>query len=145
MPDIRIRISTGTKTAGTGAEPQENKGVASDGLMKNAVVSVFAHQMLASGKQALSTSISIMGTETGNYALQEQIERVSGLITSAVGTGVAFATNPVLGVAKLTGDILSIGMKAYSELSKLKLEEKNAEIMRRRSGNSLTNKSRTGD
>lgn len=146
MPNIKIRISTGVKTAGDGVERQEEKGAMSKSDQRNmAVTSIFAHQMLATSKQALNTSISMIGVETGNYVEQQQIEAVMGLVSSAVGTGVAFATNPYLGIAKVAADVVSYGLKIATDIRKFQVNEKNADILRRRSGNSLTDGSRTGD
>lgn len=144
MPQVKIRIETGVQTAGDGLEQQEQKQKQTESK-QYAMVSFFAHQVASTAKQALNTQVSTIGIDTGDYLEQKKIENIVSAVEWGVSTAGAFATNVYVGLAKLAVDGFNLVSQAVVGQKKYRRQRENEEMMLRRSGNTLTNGSRTGD
>lgn len=147
MPSVNIRVEK-VDDAELNAKKQGDETVAKDKgeSTKLAVASIFAHQALNVGKQIVNYQISHIGDMTGDYVKQEQAQEIVDAVGTLAGIGIALATgNYAMAAVATVGAIVKKGFEIKSENMQIRHAENNAEYLRKRSGNSLENNSRTGD
>ena len=100
---------------------------------------------MQTGKQIVSASINNIGISTGDYVLQDRVQHAASLISDLSTIGVAFATNWVAGIAATVGVATKNVINAVTKNKRDAHEERKTDLLRARSGNTLTNGSRTGE
>lgn len=144
MADVRIRVEAVSRDElTTQQQGQEVKsGISAEKL---AVASIFAHQALSVGKQIVSTAISNIGNFTGDYVKQDRVQHAAEVVGTIASVGAAFAVNPIAGavatIGLVTKEVLNVVTTNQQELHR----ERATALLRQRSGNTLTNGSRTGE
>ena len=147
MPDIKIRIQKGEETVGDGVELQEsqNKGLNASDKANIVSLSFVAQQSVSLLKMGMSKAISTIGMNTGDYILQKNVENVMNIGEWAISTGVAFASNVYVGIAKLAMDALNSVSNVAIDIISNDKNNKLIEIIQTRTVNSAKNGSRTGN
>ena len=145
MPNLVVRLETGTQTAGDGQELQEQAGVQKKDNKKMALTSALTNFAISQGKAILSASISQIGITTGDYIKQEQIQRIVGYAQDAIGVGAAFLVNPIVGGMAVASLGVKYAIQISNDIKQVELENTKISYMRDRSGNATLNGSRTGD
>lgn len=141
MPQVKIRIEKGQETAGAGQENQENQD--NGRTEKIAVVSVFANQMINVAKQTINYGISNIGVRTGNYVIQEQVNRAVDIIGNAATIGMGFVSGGIVGgIIAVAGVTTKAVFGMFSENESIRHENIQSEYLSKRSGNATTNGSR---
>ena len=142
MPEVRIRIEKGSETAGDGQEKQENKTSDKSQPVASATQMLFYHQAIATGKQILSYATSNVANFTGNYLMQDQVNRTMDIIgdmtTLALGATRGWAGLAIATVGLTTKKALQF-VTLMQEQVHLRNEQ---EYILKRSGNSTTDGSR---
>lgn len=145
MPNVRVRVeSVSNDELDSQKVGQEvvGKDVTKERL---AVASIFAHQALTMGKQIVSFAISNVGNFTGDSVKQDRIEQAVNILgdIGTIGMG-AMAGGWVGAIIGTLGVATKYTLDAISTNQQEKHTERKTELIRERSGNSLTNGSRTG-
>lgn len=86
------------------------------------------------GRQVADQYIASIGSRTGNYVQQEQIQTAIGIGTKAVGIATSFAANVWLGVAHLAAEGISTGFQLANYQRELRWQNREAAELRRRAG-----------
>lgn len=86
------------------------------------------------GRQVADNMIASIGSRTGNYVQQEQIQTAIGIGTKAVGIATSFAINPWLGAVHLAGEAISAGFNYANTMRELRWQEREKAELRRRAG-----------
>lgn len=141
MPQVKIRIESGTETAGDGQELQENKQKVS--LEKVAVMSVFATQMISTAKQSLNFAVSNIGVNTGDYTKSVRIQKTLSAIGDITSVASGFAAGGwVGGTIAIAGITTNKIFEAISIQQDLVHDNIRTEYLKTRSGNTTKNGSR---
>lgn len=146
MPSVKIRVqSVSDDELNTQKAGQEVTG-SNVPTEKLAVASIFAHQALSLGKQIVSTSISNIGNFTGDYVKQDKVQHAVDIISDigTIATGAA-AGGWIGAIVATVGVITKEVINFVAESKQEDHKERSVELLRERSGNSLTNGSRTGE
>lgn len=140
MANVKIRVETiSNEELATQKQGQEAKGQNSEKLL---TASLFVHQAMNVGKQIVNYAVSNIGNYTGDYVKQDRVQQAMDVVSTIGTIGVAFATNWVAGILTVGALAVKEGLNYRSEQQNIKHAENNAEYLRKRSGNSLTNGSR---
>lgn len=145
MPDLEVKITVqGNGGGGGGAQ---EAGIQTQESEDNAKTAFTVSQAMRVAErlatQITTNTIGSIGTFSGNYVLQERVERGISIGAKIVSVGVAFAANPVLGAVALVGEGIDIGFQiAKTERQRL-WQNANAAELRRRAGY-LSNGNRGG-
>lgn len=144
MPSVNIRVQTVRDEEQQVGQPKtETKD---DSAKKLAVASLFAHQALNVSKQIVNYEISHIGDKTGDYIKQERVQEAVNAISDIATIGISVATgNPLAIATAVIGITTKKVFEIRSENLQIKHAENNADYLRKRSGNSLENNSRTGE
>lgn len=142
MPNVKIRIEKGKETAGDGRENQEAQSKDREQAVASPTQMLFYHQMIATGKQALSFATSNIANFTGNQMEQEKVndsmQLVGDLTTLGLGATRGWAGLIVAGIGLATKYTLQ-GISLHQENVHAKREY---DYLAKRSGNTTTNGSR---
>ena len=92
-------------------------------------------------RTAVKTGVGLMDVYTGNDYQQRVIEGAINIAESIVGTGIAFALNPLAGVATIATKAISLGAEAQRKRVELYTQQLEAGLVRERAGGAF-NRSR---
>lgn len=92
-------------------------------------------------RTAVKTGVGLMDVYTGNDYQQRVIEGAINIAESIVGTGIAFALNPLAGVATIATKAISLGAEAQRKRVELYTQQLEAGLARERAGGAF-NRSR---
>lgn len=92
-------------------------------------------------RTAVKTGVGLMDVYTGNDYQQRVIDGVINVAESVVGTGIAFALNPIAGVATIATKAISFGAEAQRKRVELYTQQLEAGLVRERAGGAF-NRSR---
>lgn len=143
MPIAKIRIETESNENVSSTDNE--KKMSKEEQQRLAVQIMMAKKVLNLSKQAMSKSVGMIGITTGDYTTQKNIENFIGLGENLISTGVAFGSNPYLGVAKVVADTINESFNLATRIIKENKQRIAEEQLQKRTGNSLTNGSRTGN
>lgn len=139
MANVKIRIESQSEEQAQA----EQAGGATTQTQKLAVASIFAQQAINFTKQVVNIGISNIANFSGNYVKQDQVQQAVSFLSEVAGVGTAFAVNPVAGFVALGGLALKYTSQAIKENREMTRAEYQTDYLRRISGNSTTNGSRT--
>lgn len=133
---LTIKIKVSNSDGGGGDEQNPEKILPMPKQNRNGLLTVQRAVDIAKqfGAQIVDKSVSMIGLSTGNYALQNRLQRAIGIGSKAVGIGVSFAINPVLGTISLVGEGVNFAFEAYAQTRQIAWQNRSAEEMARRAG-----------
>lgn len=139
MPQVKIRISEQSDVEAQNESfqrPQVSKE-------RIAVTSIFAQQVVRTGKSIVTYNLSNVGIRTGNYIAQEQINQAVEIIgdIASIGVGIA-AGGPVGGLIAIAGITTKQIFSAISYEEDIRHQNINSAYLAERSGNTHKNGSR---
>ena len=95
-------------------------------------------------RNAVKTNVGLMDVYTGNDYQQRVIEGAINITESIVSTSIAFAINPVAGVASLASKAISLGAEARRKGVELYTQSLEAGLVRERAGGAFNRSRMTG-
>lgn len=93
-------------------------------------------------RTAVKTGVGLMDVYTGNDYQQRVIEGAINVAESVIGTGIAFALNPIAGVATIATKAISLGAEAQRRQADINKQTIGADFIRDRAGEAF-NRSRS--
>lgn len=147
MPNVKIRIESGSEVAGDGRENQEDKKALEERNKEQAaMMSKMAQQMLGTTKQVISYRVSNVGLFSGNYIKQDQVNAAMELLTDATTIGMGFASGGWLGASiAVVGLATKVIMEQISGARADLANQRATDYLLARSGNATKNGSRGTD
>lgn len=144
---IHVKGATGGSQAPNGDSPTGESEVAQkatgDGSalkkMAKKVAGFYAATSLV--RNMVKTEIGLMDVYTGNDYQQRVIEGGINIAETIIGTGIAFAINPVAGVAAVASKAISLGAEARRKGVEIYTQSLEAGLVRERAGGAF-NRSR---
>lgn len=141
MANVKIRVES---VSNEELESQRQGQEVSGGGEKLVISSVFVHQTLSLAKQTISTGLNNIGNFTGNYVKQDQVQNQVEVLSDMASIGIgAMAGGWVGAVVAATGVVFKRITNFVVENQNQLHAERQSEFLKIRSGNSLTNGSRT--
>lgn len=127
----------------TGESEVAQKATGSDGSALKQVARKVAGFYAATSlvRNMVKTEIGLMDVYTGNDYQQRVIEGGINISETLIGTGIAFAINPVAGVAAVASKAISLGAEARRKGVELYTQSLEAGLVRERAGGAF-NRSR---
>lgn len=146
MPSVKIRVESVSDDE-INAQKQGQEVTGKDvPTEKLAVASIFAHQAISTTKQIVNYGISNIGSFTGDYVKQDQVQHAVGIVSDISSIVVGAAAGGWVGAIVATlGVATKHVMSAVTEEKNAQHQERAVELLRARSGNYTTNGSRTGE
>lgn len=139
MPDIRIRIE---KPKDSRAENQQQQPQARD-TENVALQTIFAQQMISTGKQIISFQASNIGNFTGNYVMQDNVNEMLDVVGDLSTVALGFVSKGwVGGLVAISGIATKKVFEFISQQQQNKILEMERDYLVKRSGNATTNGSR---
>ena len=86
------------------------------------------------GSTVANNMIGTMGSRTGNYVMQEQMQTAVSFASSAVSVVTSFVANPYLGIVNLAVQGIGAGFNLASYNRTKRWEERAAHELQRRAG-----------
>ena len=84
--------------------------------------------------QIVNRHVSSIGSRTGNYAMQEQIQQSLNIASKVIGIGVSFAVNPVLGAVNLVSEGIGLAFDVAQRNREIAWKNRSASELARRAG-----------
>lgn len=84
--------------------------------------------------QIVNKAVLSIGSRTGNYVLQEQVQSSVNLVTKIASIGFAFATNPVVGAFTIVSDGIGLALDIAQRNREIMWQNRNASELARRAG-----------
>ena len=84
--------------------------------------------------QIVDGHVGMIGLNTGNYVLQERIQRGIGLSQKLIGIGVSFAINPILGALNVVSEGINLGIDVARQYKETAWKNRSASELARRAG-----------
>lgn len=84
--------------------------------------------------QIVNKAVSSIGSRTGNYVLQQQMQSSVNLVTKVVDIGFAFATNPILGAITLVTEGAGVAFDIAQRNREIMWQNRSASELARRAG-----------
>ena len=138
---LNIRISiNGDGSGGSGNESGgKSKAAAKTNVAKKNAKAYWTLERAQSIAKQFATQltyggIGLIGTYTGNYALQEQMQRGLNIGQKIIGIGVSFAMNPVLGAINLVSEGIGLGFEYAQQVRQMQWRNVAASELARRAG-----------
>lgn len=92
-------------------------------------------------RNAVKTGVGLMDVYTGNSYQQSVIEGGIGIAEKVIGTGLAFAINPIAGAMAVASEAISVSAGAIRQQADLTKQQIGADLVRDRAGGAF-NRSR---
>lgn len=146
----KIIIEGGNTPSGNGATNPTGDSVATKQMQETATSDAFkkgvkkvAGYYAATSliRNAIKTEVGLMDVYTGNDYQQRVIEGSINIAESIISTSIAFAINPVAGVASLASKAISLGAEARRKSVEIYAQSLEAGLVRERAGGAF-NRSR---
>lgn len=84
--------------------------------------------------QIVDAHVGMIGLSTGNYVLQERVQRSLNIGQKLIGIGVSFAINPILGTLNLISEGISMGVELARQNKEVAWQNRSANELARRAG-----------
>ncbi|MDE7454999.1 MAG: hypothetical protein K2M64_04140 [Clostridia bacterium] len=84
--------------------------------------------------QIVNRHVSTIGSRTGNYAMQEQVQQGLYLVSKVIDIGVSFAKNPVLGALNLVSEGIDFAFDVAQRNREIAWQNRSAGELARRAG-----------
>ena len=113
---LNIRISINGGGGGRGNESGgKSKAAAKTNVAKKNAKAYWTLERAQSiakqfATQIVDAHVGMIGLNTGNYVLQERVQRSLNIGQKLIGIGVSFALNPILGTLNLISEGISMGV-----------------------------------
>lgn len=132
---LKIQIEL-VGTGGSGGASEA--GIKSDTAKSNAKAFLTLDRAKAVGaqfaKQIVDAHVGMIGVNTGNYVLQQQVERGLNIVQKAIGIGVSFAINPVLGALNVVSEGIGFAFETAKHVKEVEWQNRSANELARRAG-----------
>lgn len=93
------------------------------------------------GTQVVNGAVGQIGLNTGNYVLQERVQRGMDVAQKVIGLGVTFAVNPWLGILAVASEGIGAAFSIHAQMIEIAWQNRSANELARRAGY-LANKNR---
>lgn len=84
--------------------------------------------------QVVNKAIPLIGSRTGNYVLQEQVQSSVNIITKIASIGFAFASNPYVGAFTLVTEGIGLALEVAQSNREIMWQNRSASELARRAG-----------
>src|SRR5699024_1369376 len=114
---LNIRISINGDGGGSGNESGgKSKAAAKTNVAKKNAKAYWTLERAQSiakqfATQIVDAHVGMIGLNTGNYVLQERVQRSLNIGQKLIGIGASFALNPILGTLNLISEGISMGVE----------------------------------
>lgn len=140
MPQVRIRVEKVQEQPG---EANVNLKSSADEKKNVAATSIFAHQMMGIGKQVVNYGLRNVGTFTGNYDAQEDINAALDLVSDGSTIALGFGSGGWIGgVIAIVGVGTKRILETVTQSRSDKMSQRQTEYLLERSGNATLDGSR---
>lgn len=93
------------------------------------------------GNQVVNGAVGQIGLNTGNYVLEQRIQKGMNVAQKIAGIGMAFAVNPWLGGLALVSEGIGAAFSIHAQIKEIEWQNRSASELARRAGY-LSNKNR---
>lgn len=131
-----------TNPTGDSVATKQTKEIPTSDAFKKGIKKVAGYYAATSLiRNAIKTEVGLMDVYTGNDYQQRVIEGSINIAESIISTSIAFAINPVAGVASLASKAISLGAEARRKSVEIYTQSLEAGLVRERAGGAF-NRSR---
>lgn len=85
-------------------------------------------------RQIVGGRVATIGSRTGNYVLQERIQKGLSLSQKVISIGVSFAINPVLGALNIASEGINVAFEVAQRNREIMWQNRSANELARRAG-----------
>ena len=84
--------------------------------------------------QIVNRHVATIGSRTGNYVLEERVQNGLNIAQKAIGIGISFAINPVLGALNLVSEGIGFAFDVAERNREIMWQNRSANELARRAG-----------
>lgn len=131
---IQIELSGG----GGENNASDAAGIKSDTAKENAKAFFTLDRAKAVAKQfatqIVDRHVATIGSRTGNYVVQERVQRGLGIASKVIGIGVSFKINPILGALNVVSEGVGLAFDIAERNREIMWQNRAASELARRAG-----------